>query len=69
MIVSTTDKGMPADYVQGVRMKPAQKRTDVSWYPPQLWYDNNESTLQGIIKQMGNSYRTYKSDYDELFGK
>lgn len=69
MIVSTTDKGMPADFVQGVRMKPAQKRTDVSWYPPQLWYDNNESTLQGIIKQMGNSYRAYKSDYDELFGK
>lgn len=69
MIVSTTDKGMPADYVQGVRMKPAQKRTDVSWYPPQLWYDNNESTLQGIIKQMGNSYRTYKSDYEVLFGK
>lgn len=69
MIVSKTDKGMPSDYVQGVRMKPSQRRTDVSWYPPLLWYDNNESTLQGIIKQMGNSYRTYKSDYEVLFGK
>ena len=69
MIVSKTDKGMSSDYVQGVRMKPSQRRTDVSWYPPLLWYDNNESTLQGIIKQMGNSYRTYKSDYEVLFGK
>lgn len=69
LIVSSTDKGMPADYVQGVRMKPADKRTDVNWYPPMLWYDNNEGSLRRIVEQMGNIYRTFKTDYDELFGE
>ena len=32
------------------------------------WYDNNQSTLQGIIDAMRESYCTNKSDYEEMFG-
>lgn len=69
LIVTKVDKGFDADLVRGVRMKPSQKRTDVNWYPPSLWYDNNETTLRRIVEQMGNAYRTYQSDYDKLFDK
>lgn len=68
-IITKTDNGLDSGFVQGVRMKPSSKRMDVDWYPPLVWYDNNESTLQRIIEQMGNSYRTYKSDYSKIFDK
>lgn len=67
--VTKTDKGLSHDFVAGVRMEPSQKRNDVQWYPPLLWYDGNETTLRAIIEQMGNAYRVYKSDYEEMFGK
>ena len=62
------DSGMPANYFEGVTFKQSQKRDDVHWYPPVEWYDNNQSTLQGIIDAMRESYRTNKSDYEEMFG-
>ncbi len=69
LIVTKVDKGLPTDLVKDVRMKPARKRTDVSWYPPIVWYDGNESSLRHAVEQMGNAYRSFKSDYDTLFGK
>lgn len=69
LIVTKHDKGMPADLVKGVKMKQAPKRNDVCWYPPLVWYDNNESTLRKVVESMGNAYRNYKSDYGRLFGK
>lgn len=69
LIVTKVDKGLPTDLVKDVRMKPARKRTDVSWYPPLVWYDGNESSLRHAVEQMGNAYRSFKSDYDTLFDK
>lgn len=69
LIVTKVDKGLPTDLVKDVRMKLAQKRTDVSWYPPLVWYDGNESSLRHAVEQMGNAYRSFKSDYYTLFGK
>ena len=69
VFVTKVDKGFDAALVAGTRMKPAQKRTDISWYPPLLWYKNNENTLQDVITRMGNAYRAYQSDYDRLFQK
>lgn len=64
-----SDHGFPADFFNGVRLKAANKRDDVVWYPPLQWYDGNEGLLQSIVKQMGNSYRNYSSDYELLFRK
>lgn len=69
MFVSKTDHGLPADLFMGVKMKPAPKRNDVQWYPPVVWYDNDESTLRSIVEQMGNTYRSYRSDCEEMFAK
>lgn len=66
-MVSKSDCGIPANYFQGVTFKPSQKRDDVYWYPPVEWYDNDQDTLNGIIESMSEVYRTYKSDYDEMF--
>lgn len=67
-LMEAYDSGMPANYFEGVTFKQSQKRDDVHWYPPVEWYDNNQSTLQGIIDAMRESYCTNKSDYEEMFG-
>ena len=67
-LMEAYDSGMPINYFEGVTFKQSQKRDDVHWYPPVEWYDNNQSTLQGIIDCMKESYLTNKSDYEEMFG-
>ena len=66
---SASDSGIPDDLFEGVRMKCAEKRNDVWWYPPLLWYDGQQSVLDGVVEQMGRAYREFKTDYDELFGE
>lgn len=66
-MMTKSDCGIPANYFQGVTFKPSQKRNDVYWYPPIEWYDNDQSSLNGIIESMTEAYRTHKSDYDEMF--
>ncbi|MBR5332361.1 MAG: WG repeat-containing protein [Muribaculaceae bacterium] len=67
-LMEAYDSGMPINYFEGVAFKQSQKRDDVRWYPPVEWYNNNQSTLQGIIDCMRESYLTNKSDYEEMFG-
>lgn len=68
-MMTKSDCGIPANYFQGVTFKPSEKRNDVYWYPPVEWYDNDQGTLDGIIESMSETYRTHKSDYDEMFNQ
>jgi hypothetical protein len=45
-----------------------RRNTGASYVWRVEWYDNNQSTLQGIIDCMKESYLTNKSDYEEMFG-
>lgn len=63
------DSGMPINYFEGVAFKQSPKRDDVYWYPPVEWYGNDNDALQSIIDGMKETYRTNKSDYDEMFGQ
>ncbi len=63
------DAGMNPEFYEGVKLKIVSPRSDVIWYPPMKWYNDNEPTYRRIIEQMGNKYRTYTSDYQDLFGK
>ena len=65
--MTMSDCGIPVNYFQGVTFKQSQKRDDVYWYPPVEWCGNDQSTLQGIIDAMRETYRTNKSDYEEMF--
>ena len=69
LMASMTDKGLPADTFTGAIMKAAPKRSDVQWYPSADWYDGNDSMLRQIISAMNNSYRTFSTDYDNIFCK
>ena len=60
---------MPINYFEGVAFKQSPKRDDVYWYPPVEWYGNDNDALQSIIDGMKETYRTNKSDYDEMFGQ
>lgn len=67
ILMTMSDCGIPVNYFQGVTFKQSQKRDDVYWYPPVEWCGNDQSTLQGIIDAMRETYRTNKSDYEEMF--
>ena len=62
------DSGMPINYFQGVTFKTAQKRNDIYWYPPIEWYDGKQDIFDEIVKVMTESYRTFESDYNIMFG-
>ena len=64
-----TDYGMPADFFQGVKFKTSPKRDDVYWYPPLLWYGDNQADLDKVIEEMKIMYRTFETDYDKLFNE
>lgn len=66
LFMTMCERGMPAQFFQGVKFKTAPKRNDVNWYPPLVWYDDQE-TLDRIIEDMGTMYRTFKSDYEQIF--
>lgn len=67
MFVTKTDRGFSEDSFQGIRMSTAPSRDDIHWYPPMQWYNNNESLFNTILQSLGNTYRTFTSDYDRLF--
>lgn len=66
MFGSYTDKGYPADFLQGVRFSKSPMRTDIQWYPPESW-SKNRNAYQQLIEAMGAAYRTAKSDYYRIF--
>ncbi len=61
------DKGFPADLFSGVRLKIVKPRTDVLWYTPLSW-SKDAAAHENIIKQMGEIYRTYVTDYQVVYG-
>lgn len=64
-----SDTGLPSDIFHGVKFRQAPKRDDVRWYPPIEWYNGNQDAYSQILEQMMEMYRTFQSDYDELFSK
>lgn len=55
-MASTTSYSLPAELFDGVTLKPAKKRNDIYWYPPQEWYE--KSSLLDIIKEsLDNQYK------------
>lgn len=68
MFTSVREKGWPADTYQGVVIKPAQKRNDVYWYAPEMWY-SSPSLYQAVIEAMRNTYGSFKTDVEQLFDK
>ncbi|MGM9862283.1 MAG: WG repeat-containing protein, partial [Muribaculaceae bacterium] len=62
-MMDKTDNGLPPDFFAGVRFAKAPKRTDVQWYPPALWYDDNQSIFDDVINALREAYRTYQSAY------
>ncbi len=67
LMMSMTDKGLPTDFLQGVRMQAANDRNDVMWYPTASWYDNNESKLVDVISIMNSAYNGLLTDYEKMF--
>ncbi|MGN0225024.1 MAG: WG repeat-containing protein [Prevotella sp.] len=67
LMMSMTDKGLPPDFLQNVRMQAAKDRNDVMWYPTASWYDNNESKLVDVISIMNSAYNGLLTDYEKMF--
>ncbi len=59
------DCGADANSYMGLRMTPAKQRTDILWYPPESFYDT-PSLYQSIVKDLGEKYRNFASNYDVL---
>lgn len=66
LFMNVTEKGWPADTYQGVVLKPAEKRNDVYWYAPAMWY-KNKAIYETIVESMRNSYGTFRTDVERLF--
>lgn len=66
-LMTKHDSGIPADFFMGAKMRKSERRTDIDWYPPLNWYDDDQSILDGIINSMKYEYGNYKSEYDEIF--
>lgn len=60
------DPGYSVNAFKGIRMNPAEKRSDISWYPPASFYDNNPTVLESVVRRLGQNYHDYKSDYQRL---
>ncbi len=63
------DHGFKADAFDGTRMKIAEPRNDVIWYPPMEWYKNNEPAHHDAAEKMGEMYRFMVPDLERIFGK
>lgn len=70
-LMSTYDKGLPADFFKGTKMKVASKRNDVHWYPTEEWFYNesDKPAMPEVIDKLNDEYRTLKTDYQKVFGK
>lgn len=55
-------KPLHSDMFKGIRMKKAQKRNDILWYPPESYYKSDA----GFIENLGKQYREFVSDKDML---
>ncbi len=67
--LTVSDTGLPSDIFQGVKFRQSSKRDDVRWYPPIEWYNGNQDAYSQILEQMKEMYRTFQSDYEELFSE
>ncbi len=64
------DYGFGPNDFNGIRLEPGKDLSSkVAWFPPLEWYDNNQDTWTKTVSQMGDMYRTFVSDYEEMFGK
>lgn len=61
------DSGYDAGMFDGLRMKSSVRRSDVQWYPPQSWFDN-QSVFEKTINAIRGGYGSAKSDYERIFG-
>lgn len=62
------DKGLSADFLQGVTLSTAPKQT-VQWEPSPGFYGENDGRLKNVVRRIGEIYRgavagTPLSDYD-----
>lgn len=68
-MMSTTDSGLPGDLFQGAKLKVAQKRNDVHWYPSAKWYKEDQDALKKGIENLNQSYRLLETEYQKVFGE
>ena len=64
---SFTDTGYKAYTFTDTPMRKVSKRDDVDWYPTAEFFDSDSSLLESVVKAMGNTYRTSRSHYYDLF--
>lgn len=70
MFGTKNDYGFEPGAFAGVRLTPGADLSDkVQWTPPLEWYKNNEDAFSQMLDRMGNIYRNYSSDYEQLFNK
>lgn len=56
-----TDKGLPANFFQGLTLKQCEKNDAVQWYPPESWYSGSGG-YGDSLKKMEEFYRSLVSD-------
>lgn len=64
--ITKVDKGFPADYFNGIRMNPAQKRDDILWSPTPGFFEGNKSYAEEFATELGQKYRNLQSEHEML---
>ena len=54
--VKRVDKGLPADFFNGIKMKTGQKRA-VMWQPDESFFNSNQSRMTKVAASLGEMYR------------
>lgn len=64
--ITKVDTGFPADYFNGIRMTPSEKRNDVLWSPTPGFFKGDKTAAEDYASRLGQSFREFQSEYDVL---
>lgn len=66
--VTQVDRGLPANYFEGIRMTPSARRDDVLWTPTPGYFENDLGILESFASELGKNFREFQSEYDIIKG-
>lgn len=66
--ITKCTRGFDADFLNGIRMQPTSRRSDILWTPTPGFFEGDKTMLDNFAGKLGENFRTFQSEYDILKG-